>query len=183
MRSLLLSLHRRFLLIGFVLALCAFPAMCQQPPAPPARLRPILQYIADGWNVLTRSMTECNTVVDPKLGAAGSVIYLPAGFAAPAAVQAMQKKCGVRVKPLPAEIHSVGQLDVRRVQSPGLLYLPNAYVVPGGRFNEMYGWDSYFELVGLLRDNRVDLARGMVTTFFSKSSTTARCSMPTAATT
>jgi len=165
MRSLLLSLHRRILLIGFVLALCALPATCQQTPAPPARLRPILQYIAQGWNVLTRSMTECNTVVDPKLGAAGSVIYLPAGFAAPASVQAVEKKCGVRVEPLPVQIHSVGQLDVRRGHPPGLLYLPNPYVVPGGRFNEMYGWDSYFEVVGLLRDNRVDLARGMVDNF------------------
>lgn len=24
------------------------------------------------------------------------------------------------------------------------------FVVPGGRFNEMYGWDSYFETLGLL---------------------------------
>jgi alpha,alpha-trehalase len=155
----------QMLLIAFVLALCALPAACQQPPAAPARLQPILKYISDGWSVLTRSMTECNTVVDPKLGAAGSVIYIPAGFAAPAAVQDMEKKCGVRVQPLPAPIHSVGQVDVRRLQPPGLLYLPNPYVVPGGRFNEMYGWDSYFELVGLLRDNRVDLARGMVDNF------------------
>ena len=26
----------------------------------------------------------------------------------------------------------------------GLLYLPYAYLVPGGRFNEMYGWDTAF---------------------------------------
>ena len=39
------------------------------------------------------------------------------------------------------------------------------FVVPGGRFNEMYGWDSYFEALGLLVDNRVELARGMVENF------------------
>lgn len=39
------------------------------------------------------------------------------------------------------------------------------YVVPGGRFNEMYGWDSYFEALGLLQDGRVDLARAMVDNF------------------
>jgi alpha,alpha-trehalase len=39
------------------------------------------------------------------------------------------------------------------------------YVVPGGRFNEMYGWDSYFESLGLLADGRVDLARAMVDNF------------------
>lgn len=35
------------------------------------------------------------------------------------------------------------------------------YVVPGGRFNELYYWDSYFIVLGLLRDGRTDLARGM----------------------
>lgn len=39
------------------------------------------------------------------------------------------------------------------------------FVVPGGRFNEMYGWDSYFEALGLLIDHRVDLAQGMVENF------------------
>ncbi|KAG2208236.1 hypothetical protein INT47_006091 [Mucor saturninus] len=39
------------------------------------------------------------------------------------------------------------------------------FVVPGGRFNEMYGWDSYFEALGLLIDDRVDLAQGMVENF------------------
>jgi len=33
----------------------------------------------------------------------------------------------------------------------GLLYLPNAYVVPGGTFNEMYGWDSFFIIIGMLK--------------------------------
>lgn len=36
----------------------------------------------------------------------------------------------------------------------------------GGRFNEMYGWDSYFIVRGLLENNRVALARGMVENFF-----------------
>lgn len=36
------------------------------------------------------------------------------------------------------------------------------FVVPGGRFNEMYGWDSYFEALGLLADGRVDLAKSMI---------------------
>ncbi|KAI9355394.1 glycoside hydrolase [Zopfochytrium polystomum] len=39
------------------------------------------------------------------------------------------------------------------------------FVVPGGRFNEMYGWDSYFEALGLLVDGRVALAQGMVENF------------------
>jgi alpha,alpha-trehalase len=39
------------------------------------------------------------------------------------------------------------------------------YVVPGGRFNEMYGWDSYFMVLGLLADGKADLARSMVDNF------------------
>jgi alpha,alpha-trehalase len=35
------------------------------------------------------------------------------------------------------------------------------YVVPGGRFNELYYWDSYFIVLGLLQDGRKDLARGI----------------------
>src|SRR5262245_50056093 len=30
-----------------------------------------------------------------------------------------------------------------------LIPLPNAYVVPGGRFREVYYWDSYFTMLGL----------------------------------
>lgn len=44
----------------------------------------------------------------------------------------------------------------------GLLYLPKPYVVPGGRFNEMYGWDSYFVIIGLLLDDEVQLAKDCV---------------------
>ena len=64
----------------------------------------------------------------------------------------------------------MAQLELRRlpagkVTRHGLLYLPRPYVVPGGRFNEMYGWDSYFIQVGLLRDGEVERARDMVDNF------------------
>lgn len=39
------------------------------------------------------------------------------------------------------------------------------FVVPGGRFNEMYGWDSYFEALGLICDSRYILASSMVDNF------------------
>lgn len=55
--------------------------------------------------------------------------------------------------------------DVLSVREHGLLYLPRPYVVPGGRFNEMYGWDSYFIQVGLLHDGEVARARDMVENF------------------
>jgi len=39
------------------------------------------------------------------------------------------------------------------------------YVVPGGRFREVYYWDSYFTLLGLTTDSRADLAHGLVDNF------------------
>lgn len=39
------------------------------------------------------------------------------------------------------------------------------FVVPGGRFNEMYGWDSYFIAKGLLVDDKIDLALGLAENF------------------
>jgi alpha,alpha-trehalase len=39
------------------------------------------------------------------------------------------------------------------------------FVVPGGRFNEMYGWDSYFESIGLILDDKVELAKAMADNF------------------
>ncbi|TSE07375.1 trehalase family glycosidase [Aquimarina algiphila] len=60
-------------------------------------------------------------------------------------------------------------------QKPGILnlahdaidkeYKGKLFVVPGGRFNEMYGWDSYFESIGLLIDGRADLAMVMADNF------------------
>ena len=130
-----------------------------------AGLKPILGYISSAWDTLTRSMTNCETLVDPKLKES-PVLYLPAGYAEPAAVQKLAADCKVRVEHLPVEIHRLGEIDTAKIQPHGLLYLENKYVVPGGRFNEMYGWDSYFIVRGLLRAGRVELARGMVDNFF-----------------
>jgi alpha,alpha-trehalase len=128
-------------------------------------LKPILDYISTAWDTLTRSITECQSVVDPKMKEA-AVLYLPAGMAEPAAVKRLASECNVRVEHLPVEIHRLGEVDTSKIQPQGLLYLENKYVVPGGRFNEMYGWDSYFIIRGLLRAGRVELARGMVDNFF-----------------
>ena len=46
-----------------------------------------------------------------------------------------------------------------------LLTLPHPYVVPGGRFREMYYWDSYFTMLGLAESGRHDLVTGMVRDF------------------
>jgi alpha,alpha-trehalase len=46
-----------------------------------------------------------------------------------------------------------------------LIPLPNAYIVPGGRFREIYYWDSYFTMLGLRESGRIDLIQNMVDNF------------------
>jgi alpha,alpha-trehalase len=151
------------LLLCFLLAVSAF-AQGSDPVAASDEAR-ILTYIEGSWDTLSRSMSECQSVVDAKVSTA-PILYLPAGMATPAAVAAMQKQCRVEVEHLPRKIAHMGDVKVAEIPKEGLLYLPNRYVVPGGRFNEMYGWDSYFILLGLVQDHRVSLARGMVENFF-----------------
>lgn len=156
----------RILAAVLAAAFLCTPALAAPADTPEKQgLKPILSYISSAWDTLTRSMNDCQSVVDPKL-AQVSVLYLPARLAEPATVQQMTSKCSVRVEHLPQPIHRLGEITTSNIDPPGLLYLPDKYVVPGGRFNEMYGWDSYFIIRGLLRAGRVDLARGMVDNFF-----------------
>jgi alpha,alpha-trehalase len=66
---------------------------------------------------------------------------------------------------LPEKIDQKFMRSIRDRQGLLALALGVPFVVPGGRFNEMYGWDSYFESLGLIQDGRVDLAKGMVDNF------------------
>ena len=126
----------------------------------------ILPYIKNAWNTLGRSMNECSSISDPKFGpGATKTLYLPYGVTPPPAVAGLSK-CGVKVENLPQKITGLGSLMPDKLDAHGLLYLPNKYVVPGGRFNEMYGWDSYFIIVGLLEDGERDYSRGIIENFF-----------------
>jgi alpha,alpha-trehalase len=60
------------------------------------------------------------------------------------------------------------QLTRRTPQVPpysSALPLPKPYVVPGGRFREIYYWDSYFTMLGLAESGRQDLLTDMVDDF------------------
>ncbi|NIJ53251.1 alpha,alpha-trehalase TreA [Dyadobacter arcticus] len=46
-----------------------------------------------------------------------------------------------------------------------LIPLPFPYVVPGGRFREIYYWDSYFTMLGLRESGRVELIESMINNF------------------
>lgn len=128
-------------------------------------LQDILHYISMGWDSLTRSLGDCATFVDRKTKGE-PVLYFPAEIARPADVVGLESRCSVRVEPLPEIITASNENALPEISPHGLLYLEHPYVVPGGQFNEMYGWDSYFIVRGLLRSGRKDLARGMVENFF-----------------
>ena len=153
------------------LLVAAIPVQPVQAPqnSPAAATQPdpqaTLNYIHSAWDTLTRSTTDCHSLVDIKV-AANPVLYLPAGFSEPSDVAGAAERCHVRVAPLPRPIDKIGDVQPAQLSAEGLLYLPNPYVVPGGRFNEMYGWDSYFIVLGLEADHREALAKGMVDNFF-----------------
>ena len=45
------------------------------------------------------------------------------------------------------------------------IYVPNGFIVPGGRFKELYYWDSYWIIRGLLISNMTQTAKGMIDNF------------------
>ena len=123
-----------------------------------------LDYIHGAWTTLTRSSSDCAAYADIKV-TTQPVLYLPAEWPQGAESAAIAARCGVRMVALPRRIEQLGDVRPEELAQPGLLYLPHPYVVPGGRFNEMYGWDSYFILLGLEQDHRAALAKGMVENF------------------
>ena len=86
---------------------------------------------------------------------------------------ALEKELPIKAVKLPTEITPEYVKSIN--DQPGILSLKLEvennevkgvpFVVPGGRFNEMYGWDSYFEAVGLICDGKVYLAKAMADNF------------------
>ncbi|MFD3002573.1 alpha,alpha-trehalase TreF [Pontibacter toksunensis] len=67
-------------------------------------------------------------------------------------------------------IQHIEQLWPILTRQPGadagsLIPLPNAYVVPGGRFREIYYWDSFFTMLGLQASGETQLIQNMVDNF------------------
>jgi alpha,alpha-trehalase len=152
--------------------LLAWSAFGQSPAtapqrATPAQLAEIQAYIKQTWHTLTRSNARLAiAAVDPKskpLPDGRWPVYISQsedpdrvemGLHQELAPEAFAK---IKLVQLPS--------DIRDIQQQGLLYLPHPYVVPGGRFNEMYGWDSYFIQVGLVQDGEFAPAKDMADNF------------------
>ena len=132
------------------------------------------------WDGLTRTVDSAGLLIiarDSKLAADGGPhhLYVPASDSL---AVSYFTSLGRRLPHPDILIHPLVPTDIAEFamqsrQHHGLLTLamqrqPDGrvtgvqFVVPGGRFNEMYGWDSYFIALGLCADGRFDLARGMV---------------------
>lgn len=132
------------------------------------------------WDSLTRRIDEeglGRILDDPKSASADGLrrLYVPPDDAEALAyfrgVAARRPELKLAVEPLPARVtggwvrgldgrHGLLSLALQRRSDGRLAGAP--FVVPGGRFNELYGWDTHFIVLGLLEDGRLDLARSMV---------------------
>ncbi len=130
------------------------------------------------WNELTRTIDKkglAQILEDEKTSSALATLYVAATDAQGVAyfkdLESKFSNFQVTVLPEGYSVEHVATLD----KSPGILALALQqklyslqgvpFVVPGGRFNEMYGWDSYFIGVGLLIDNHFEKAIAIADNF------------------
>ena len=120
----------------------------------------IRDFIDGAWTTLRRSNASVlKSAADDKVAkTADAIVYVPRDLTLDEIQEDLRRQLTedefrkVQVLPLP---------EAGEPSKPGLLFLPYPYVVPGGRFNEMYGWDSYFIVRGLLQDGQLELAKNM----------------------
>ncbi len=129
------------------------------------------------WDGLTRTLDENGLeklLLDTKSKTDKPIIYVP--FTDDFGLQYYQKiapKFNLKVVQLPeiispeyvSRINDEGGILALALKKKGQNVEGFPFVVPGARFNEMYGWDSYFENIGLLIDGKLDLAQSMVENF------------------
>jgi alpha,alpha-trehalase len=53
----------------------------------------------------------------------------------------------------------------KKIEGSSLLPLPYPYIVPGGRFREIYYWDSYFTMLGLKESGETETMKHMLDNF------------------
>ncbi len=129
------------------------------------------------WEGLTRTLDEKGLeklLLDSKSKTYKPIIYVP--FTDDFGLQYYQKlapKFNLKVVQLPeiispeyvSSINDEGGILALALKTEDQNVEGFPFVVPGARFNEMYGWDSYFENIGLLIDKKLDLAQSMVENF------------------
>jgi alpha,alpha-trehalase len=129
------------------------------------------------WDGLTRTLDEKGLeklLLDTKSKTDKPIIYVPFtddfGFEY---YQKLAPKFNLKVVRLPeiispqyvSSINDEGGILALALNTKNQNVSGFPFVVPGARFNEMYGWDSYFENIGLLIDGKLELAQSMVENF------------------
>ena len=147
------------------------------PPPPSARLGPLFAAVQEA-----RLFPDSKTFADATPHRADAAIladwqaqqpegdalrrFSAAHFDLPAAAPA----AAADHLPLPQHIAALWPALTRRSgdgESMSELPLPDRFVVPGGRFRELYYWDSWFTMLGLARSGRHDLIDAMIANFGS----------------
>ena len=122
----------------------------------PTRLDRALGYVAQTWQGLVRRADDlpdlCHAIDEGILRAADGKYYVYVSQAHEVALKRLRRQAKGRsdvvVVPFPRRRGRAWQ--VRMAERAGIAYLPRPYLVPGGMFTEMYGWDSYFQARGAL---------------------------------
>lgn len=129
------------------------------------------------WDGLTRTMDEKGLekiVTDSKSKTEKAIVYVP--FTDNFAFEYYKNlaaKFNLKIVQLPqnvtpeyvSSINDEGGILALALKEENGQIVGLPFAVPGARFNEMYGWDSYFENIGLLVDGKLDLAKSMVENF------------------
>ncbi|MCB1279353.1 trehalase family glycosidase [Prosthecobacter sp.] len=139
-------------------------AILGSTPLPREKINALQLYVSNMWPKLTRNTRDAMEAVhDCKLEAQTGKRRWPLYVSASEDARRVRERLRKTLAP-----EFFQQIDIRalsgapeQITEHGLVYLPGRYVVPGGRFNEMYGWDSYFIAKGLLCEGRVGLAQSI----------------------
>lgn len=169
---------RNTLLLALCVAGVATPALARQPYPPPPSVT---------FGALYRAVEMAQVFPDQKTFADAIPTEAPAAIMAAYEAQKDQpgfdlrafvakhfnapKRHSVSFQRKPGETVSQYISDVwpllerkpdQTEQWSSLLPLPYPYIVPGGRFSEIYYWDTYFTMLGLEQDGQDTTARNMV---------------------
>jgi len=133
----------------------------------PTRLEAMLQLVSRSWDRLLRRADHLEALMaacdDGLLRPADGRRYIYVPESDVEALARLRREARhshhVNVVALPRQRHQRWQ--ERLARDAGIAYLPRPYLVPGGIFTEMYGWDSYFQARGALVDGRLAIARGI----------------------
>jgi alpha,alpha-trehalase len=133
------------------------------------------------WVALQRTISHEQleaAIHDPKNSTKQLLLYIPYS-----AKDQFGYYSSLKAKMPNLEVHALPQHVTSRVvcdlnSKPGLLALASTtikdgatgelhirglpYIVPGGLYNEFYGWDSYMTALGLLADNNISAAKSIV---------------------